>query len=116
MADDSQPILEGIPETVFDFEAHRRDAETAYQRIRPLYDAFAKTVHDILQQSLVAARVNVASIEHRAKQTDSFGRKAAEPSAGDTEKPKYSDPPQADHGYGRYSGHHLLSAYGRGSR
>lgn len=88
MPDENQPAAE----VAFDFEAHRRDAENAYQRVRAIYDAFAKTVHDILQQSLAVARLNLASIEHRAKQVDSFGRKAAEPAAGETEKPKYPQP------------------------
>ncbi len=79
-------------EPVFDFEVHRHESESAYQRLRPVYESFAKTVHDILAQSLSASRLNVATIEHRAKQVDSFGRKSAQPSTGETEKPKYFEP------------------------
>ena len=92
MTDTNELAVERGAEPSFDFEAHQRDAENAYQRVRSLYDAFAKTVHDILQQSIAAAQLNIASIEHRAKQVDSFGRKAAEPLAEETEKPKYAEP------------------------
>jgi ppGpp synthetase/RelA/SpoT-type nucleotidyltranferase len=76
----------------FDFDAHRRLAVEQYQRIRPLYEAFASVVQGILAQALRQDGIKVASIEGRAKAIDSLGEKAAQPSESDPERPKYPDP------------------------
>jgi len=76
----------------FDFEVHRKSAVESYQRIRPIYEAFAETIKAILAQALDRAHIKVASIEARAKSIDSFGVKASTPSNRDESRPKYSDP------------------------
>ena len=79
-------------ESNFDFEVHRRSAVEAYQRIRPIYEAFAETIKAILAQALDRANIKVASIEARAKSIDSFGVKASTPANSDESRPKYSEP------------------------
>ena len=76
----------------FDFEEHRRKAVAVYQRRRPLFQAFAETVRGILTEALRADRIQVASVEARAKDVESFGIKASKPSESDLERPKYPDP------------------------
>ncbi len=76
----------------FDFEAHGRKALEAYRRVRPLYEALASTVRDVLQESLAAAGVGVASIEARAKSLESFFEKAVAPALGAPDQPKYPNP------------------------
>jgi putative GTP pyrophosphokinase len=76
----------------FDFEAHRKSAVESYQRIRPIYEAFAETLKAILAQALERAHIKVASIEARAKSIDRFGVKASTPSNGDESRPKSSEP------------------------
>jgi hypothetical protein len=84
--------LSSDSESNFDFEAHRRRAVESYQRIRPIYEAFAETIKAILAQALDRANIKVASIEARAKSIDSFGVKASTPANGDESRPKYSEP------------------------
>lgn len=76
----------------FDFNAHRRQAVEAYQRVRPLYEAFADIIRAVLVEALRAASINVASIEVRAKAVESFGDKAATPDESDPDQPKYRNP------------------------
>lgn len=76
----------------FDFDAHRRTASDAYQRVRPLYEAFAAEVQRILRQCLGSAGIQTASIDARAKSVESFSDKAASPSESDPESPRYTDP------------------------
>src|ERR1700680_3577256 len=78
----------------FAFEPRTRQAEQQYSQVRPLYEAFARTVNSILQESLAAERVAVASIQWRAKDVQSCARKAAEPAANNADQPHYSDPLQ----------------------
>ena len=76
----------------FDFEAHRAEAEDRYRRIRGTYQDFASVVKDILVRALKHQTVLVHSIESRAKEIDSFGKKATLPDPADPENPKYPDP------------------------
>jgi ppGpp synthetase/RelA/SpoT-type nucleotidyltranferase len=79
-------------EPPFDFDAHARNAAEQYQRVRPLYELFARTVQDILGEALRNAGIKAASIEGRAKAIDSFAEKAALPDEEDPDKPKYKEP------------------------
>lgn len=79
------------PET-FDFGAHRVAAVQAYQRARPLYEAFAGVVQRILREALQGSSAAIASIEARAKDVESFGNKAATPNEDNPERPKYGNP------------------------
>ena len=50
-----------------------------YSRIGNQYEGFAQTLADILDQILKATNISVNSIDHRAKDIESFGTKAATP-------------------------------------
>ncbi|SKG85812.1 RelA/SpoT domain-containing protein [Mycobacteroides abscessus subsp. bolletii] len=86
----ADPVIE--ESSTFDFEAHQASAEDEYRRIRGTYQDFAKTIRDIIERSLKHDNVMVHSIESRAKEIDSFGKKAASPNPEDPEQPKYSNP------------------------
>ena len=76
----------------FDFEDHRRQAEAGYQAVRALYQEFAECLRSVLTQTLDQRDVNVASVEARAKEVESFGKKAVERDDVDSTKPKYASP------------------------
>src|SRR5687767_2650044 len=86
------PTIGSEPGGSFDFDNHRAQAVQAYQRLRPLYEAFAGTVQDILIEALRDAGIKAASVEARAKRLESFGNKAAQASESGPELPKYPDP------------------------
>jgi hypothetical protein len=52
-------------ERPFDFDFHKVLAVAGYQRTRPLYEAFAQVVQQILIQALIKANIKVASVEAR---------------------------------------------------
>lgn len=79
-------------EAPFDFERHRRTAVEEYLRVRPRYEAFARAARVILVQALSAKDIAVNSIEARAKEPESFGKKAEAPSENDAGSPKYWNP------------------------
>ncbi|WP_085244493.1 GTP pyrophosphokinase [Mycobacterium paraense] len=76
----------------FDFESHRAEAEDKYRRVRGTYQDFASIIKDILVRSLNHQNVLVHSIESRAKEIASFGKKATRPDPSDPENPKYPNP------------------------
>ncbi len=76
----------------FDFEAHRIKAVEEYRGLHSLYAEFAEVMRQILESALTSCGIKVASIEARAKDLESFGRKAAEPSPFDPNQPKYKNP------------------------
>src|SRR5262249_8568275 len=63
-----------------------------YRRLRHLYADFAECVQGILRHGLHSHRVKVASVDARAKDVESFARKAATPWTSDPLRPKYPDP------------------------
>lgn len=77
---------------LFDFEAHRLKAIAEYQKLRPMYADTAEVVRKILNEAFGMRKVRVHSVEARAKEIDSLGRKAIEPSDTDPNKPKYPRP------------------------
>ena len=76
----------------FDFAEHRRTAVEEYLHVRPRYAELAAAVRDILLHALRARDITVNSVEARAKELESFGRKATIPSESNSNKPKYLDP------------------------
>jgi ppGpp synthetase/RelA/SpoT-type nucleotidyltranferase len=88
----SDSTIGTAPGGSFDFDNHRAQAVQIYQRLRPLYEAFAVTVQDILIEALRDADIKAASVEARAKSLDSFGNKAAQASESGPELPKYPNP------------------------
>lgn len=75
----------------FDFETHRLKAIAAYQKIRPLYEEFAEVLRNVLSEAFSTSGVQVHSVEARAKEIDSFGKKASTPSEQDPNTPQYPD-------------------------
>ena len=76
----------------FDFSEYRRVATEKYGRVRSDYEAFAEIVRDILRAALEEKDINVNSVEARAKELESFGKKAETESESNPNEPKYSDP------------------------
>jgi len=62
-----------------------------YEDLRPRYQSLAETVRNILTHA-IPEDCGIHSIEARAKDVDSFRRKAEKPDDDDRTKPKYSDP------------------------
>ena len=79
-------------EPSFDFNLHREQSVEKYKQLRPVYEVFSKTVEGILQHVLKTESINFHSIEFRAKDLESFGKKAMTPSNESMDRPKYSDP------------------------
>lgn len=73
-------------------EDRAREARLAYEAQRGLYEAFAKSAEEVLRGCLASSSVMVHEITSRAKNPESFERKAAQPSPDYPEDPKYSDP------------------------
>jgi ppGpp synthetase/RelA/SpoT-type nucleotidyltranferase len=68
------------------------EARLAYEAERGLYEAFAKSAEDVVRGCLEASNMAVHEITSRAKDPDSFERKAAQPSPEYPGDAKYSDP------------------------
>ena len=76
----------------FDFRAHEQQAVTAYLQKHAFYEDLAAVVRRIIEESLKRRAINVHSVQARAKDPATFGKKAAQPSDGDPTKPKYPRP------------------------
>src|SRR5216683_4397302 len=77
---------------LFDFDEHRQQAIANYQKVRPLYVAFAECVKDILTSSIRNSNIKISSVESRAKDVNSFAEKASEPMESEPNQPKYGSP------------------------
>ena len=73
-------------------KARAHDARTKYESVMGLYDDFAKSVEDVIKRCLREANITTHSITARAKEPDSFERKAAQLSVSDPSVAKYDDP------------------------
>lgn len=76
----------------FDFAQHEQNAISSYLRVRPFYEELASVVGRVIEECLAKRNITVHSVQHRAKDPVSFGRKAAIPSDGSPERPKYDSP------------------------
>lgn len=76
----------------FDFEAHRRRAIDEYEEVRDLYEECAQAVKSVLRTVLDIEAVRTLSIEARAKDVESFGKKAVRPADDAPDKPRYPKP------------------------
>ena len=76
----------------FDFSKHEQDAISSYLRIRPFHEDLAEVVGRVIEECLSKRDITVHSVQNRAKDPVSFGRKAAIPSEGSPERPKYENP------------------------
>jgi ppGpp synthetase/RelA/SpoT-type nucleotidyltranferase len=79
---------------LFDFEAHKQAAVSAYLERRSFFDDLASVVSRIVDESLKRRGIKVHSVQARAKDPTSFGKKAALPSDADPTRPKYQRPLQ----------------------
>jgi putative GTP pyrophosphokinase len=73
-------------------ELHARAAVAAYLEVHPFYGNLAEVTARVTEECLKKRGIKVHSVQHRAKQPSSFGRKVATPSEVDPNKPKYTDP------------------------
>jgi putative GTP pyrophosphokinase len=80
------------PENAFDFGAHEQAAVAAYLKRHGFYESLASIVKRILEEALKRRGIQVHSVQARAKEPASFGKKAAQPSEADPAKPKYPYP------------------------
>ncbi len=77
---------------ITNFESHRRKAIESYQARRHIYELFVSEIERILRVALTRQNIKVASIVGRAKDVESFGKKASKPSTLNPDLPKYNDP------------------------
>jgi len=83
--------LDSEPE-VLALDSHAQAAVTAYLRVHPFYANLADVTARILQECLRKRGIKVHSVQNRAKDPSSLGRKAAIPSDIDPNVPKYLEP------------------------
>ncbi|HZS07655.1 MAG TPA: hypothetical protein VFD58_22660 [Blastocatellia bacterium] len=76
----------------FDFQSHADRAVTEYLKVQGFYQDLAESIRRIIEESLRRRDVKVHSIQARAKDPRSLGKKAARPDEVDPAKPKYSNP------------------------
>jgi putative GTP pyrophosphokinase len=78
--------------TPFEFAEHERIATSAYLKEQPFYVDLASVIARVIEECLRKRGIKVQSVQHRAKDPASFGRKAAIPSDADPDAPKYPEP------------------------
>ena len=88
------PSAQGSTSTnpAFDFGQHRQRALDEYQPLQPLYADFARSIYSILTTCLDRSGIKVHSVQHRAKDLESYAKKSQTPAEEDPEAPKYPDP------------------------
>ncbi len=69
-----------------------RDARIKYESERGLYEAFSAKLADVINDCLEEKKITVHSVTHRAKEAESFEKKASQPSPENPAFPKYSNP------------------------
>jgi ppGpp synthetase/RelA/SpoT-type nucleotidyltranferase len=81
-----------VAREVRDVEQRAREARAEYERVKGLYGDFASSIESVLRDCLAAQDIISHSITSRAKDADSFERKAAQLSSENPGAAKYSDP------------------------
>lgn len=76
----------------FDFAEHQKSAVSDYLKVQHFYKDLASVVARIIEECLVKRGIKIHSVQYRAKDPNSFGRKAAIPSEADPAKPQYPKP------------------------
>jgi putative GTP pyrophosphokinase len=76
----------------FDFQELERAAVAEYLEHQPFYADLASVVSRIIDECLKKRQIKIHSVQHRAKDASSLGRKAAIPSEVDPNQPKYDRP------------------------
>jgi len=85
-------MSEQIQTVTFDFAEHQRSAVAEYLKNQQFYKDLAGVVARIIEECLVKRGVKIHSVQYRAKDPTSFGKKAAIPSETDSTKPQYPSP------------------------
>lgn len=85
----SETSKERVP---FDFEAHRKTATEQYAKKRKLYEEFAGEIENILAEAIETRDLKINAIQSRAKDEESFGKKAMTANEQNPEEPKYKNP------------------------
>jgi len=76
----------------FDFQRHKERAVNSYLLNRPHFEEICVVARNILKLAIEKAGIKLSSIDARAKDPESFGRKAGKPSESNPALPKYADP------------------------
>jgi putative GTP pyrophosphokinase len=76
----------------FDFQSHADRAVTDYLQVHRFFLDLADSVRRVVEEALRRRGINVHSVQARAKDPQSFGKKAARPDERDPSRPKYADP------------------------
>lgn len=76
----------------FDFARHEQAAVAEYLRHAGFYGELATSTKRIADEALKRRGIRIHSIEARAKDPASYGKKAAKPSKNDPAKPMYPNP------------------------
>jgi putative GTP pyrophosphokinase len=75
-----------------DLSAHAERAVAAYLQVQGFYQDLAESIRRIVEETLRRHSISVHSVQGRAKDPRSFGKKASRPAEADPTKPKYADP------------------------
>jgi len=81
-----------LSEDKFDFSAHEQAAVNSYLKVHPFWTSVASVTGRIIEEALRSRGIQVHSVQSRAKDPASFGKKASKPSDADPLQPKYKDP------------------------
>lgn len=76
----------------FDFTEHQKSAVSDYLKVLAFYKDLASVVARVIEECLVKRGIKIHSVQYRAKDPNSFGRKAAIPSEADPATPQYPKP------------------------
>ena len=81
-----------LSDGAFDFDRHSRDAVADYLTRQDFFKSLAGVVGRITEECIRKRKIPVHSVQFRAKDPSSFGRKAALPSEENVALPKYNKP------------------------
>jgi putative GTP pyrophosphokinase len=81
-----------LEDEIINIDRHRQRAIDVYRVKRTIYVPFVSEIERILLIALRRQQIKVACIDSRAKDVESFGKKASKPSVLDPNLPKYKDP------------------------
>jgi putative GTP pyrophosphokinase len=79
-------------ESPFDFAAHEQASVAEYLKHYQFWADVAGATGRIIEQAIRQREIRTLSVQFRAKDPASFGRKAAKPSDNDPLRPKYPKP------------------------
>lgn len=84
--------MQSDPEQPIDIKGHAQSAIAEYLRVQSFFENIASVVSRVIQECLKKNGIKVHSVQSRAKDPTSFGRKAAIPSETNPNIPKYKEP------------------------